>query len=213
MPPGITICPAASTIRPAPSAARLPGGPIAMMRSPAYRPSCPGLTRLDPGINAMSNNPTCDVDCQVKPGNDYLVLLKDRRSFRTGWSRSSAPNCRPGKGEVFEDFGPRDFVDHKDKTAAPVLVGPRVEPFRREHRMLCRLHHCRPLGPVGKAHDPLDSEQVGAALASESAQRAGEVETAEITFKNQTKGVDAVSVGGDRVCRHGRSSRSVTCTE
>jgi len=73
MPPGITICPVASTIRPAPSAARLPRGPIATMRSLSYRSSCPGLTRLDPGIHAMSNNPTCDMDCRAKPGNDDLI--------------------------------------------------------------------------------------------------------------------------------------------
>jgi hypothetical protein len=34
------------------------------------------LTRLDPGIHAMSDNPTCDKDCRVKPvkpGNDDLI--------------------------------------------------------------------------------------------------------------------------------------------
>jgi hypothetical protein len=28
---------------------------------------------LDPGIHAMSNNPTCDKDCRVEPGNDDLI--------------------------------------------------------------------------------------------------------------------------------------------
>jgi hypothetical protein len=28
---------------------------------------------LDPGIRAMSNNPTCDKDFRVKPGNDDLI--------------------------------------------------------------------------------------------------------------------------------------------
>jgi hypothetical protein len=44
MPPGMTICPAASTTRPAPSAARRPGAPVASMRSP--------LTPISAGLGA-----------------------------------------------------------------------------------------------------------------------------------------------------------------
>ena len=98
----------------------------------------------------------------------------------------------------------------KDEPAAPILVGPIVEPFRREHCVLRGLHDSRVLGTVGKAHDPLDSKKVVAALTGEPAERAGEIETADVAAKHHPEGVDAVSVGRDRLrgndwCRRPRA--------
>jgi hypothetical protein len=100
-----------------------------------------------------------------------------------------------------EDFAARDVVDNEDQPAAVILVRPVVEPFRREHRMLSRLYHGRPLRAVGKAYDPFDPQQVGAALAGESPERAGEIEPAQLAFENHTESIDAVGMDGDRLGR------------
>ncbi len=118
-----------------------------------------------------------------------------------------------GEGEVREDFGARDIVDDKDEAAALVGVGPVVEPLRRKHRMLGRLHDGWPLRPVGEAHDPLDPQQVGAALASEAAQSAGEVQPTQCSFEDHAESIDAVGVGSDRLGRLYRSSREFAVAE
>ena len=102
-----------------------------------------------------------------------------------------------GEAEMREDFGARDIVDDKDEAAAVILVGPVLEPFRREHRVLSCLHHSRPLRAIGEAHDPFDPQQVGAALAGEAAQSAGKIETAQLAFENHAESIDAVGVNGD----------------
>ena len=118
-----------------------------------------------------------------------------------------------GESKGFEDFRPRDFVHDKDEPAAPILVGPIFEPFRREQRVLGGLYDSRVLGPVGKAHDAFDPEQVIAALAGEPAERSGEIETAEVAVEHHPEGVDAMSVGRDRLCRNDRCRRSRAGTE
>src|SRR5215471_5086352 len=105
-----------------------------------------------------------------------------------------------------KDLGTRDVVDNEYQSAAAVVVGPVVEPFGREHRMLSRLHDSRALRAVGKAHDPLDAKQVGSALAGETPQSARKIEAADLAFEDDGKGVDAVRVGGGRLDRH-RGSR------
>ena len=93
-------------------------------------------------------------------------------------------------------FQPARCVDDKDEPAAAVIVGPVVEPFGREHRVLRRLHDRRPAGPVGKLDDALDAQQVGAALAGKPAERAGEVEAARRPAEDGGKGGDAVGMRG-----------------
>ena len=70
------------------------------------------------------------------------------------------------KAKWREDFVARDVVDDKDEPAAPVGVGPGVEPFRREHRVLRRLHDGRAVGAVGEGDEAFDPQQVGAAVAA-----------------------------------------------
>ena len=106
-----------------------------------------------------------------------------------------------GEGKGVEDLGSRNFVHDKDETTSLILIGPIVEPFRGEQRVLCRLHDGRMLGPVGKAYDPFDPQQVVAALAGQPAERAGEIEPADLTREHQCKGVDAMGVGSDRLGR------------
>ena len=62
---------------------------------------------------------------------------------------------RRGEGEARENFVGRDVVDDKDEAAALVGIGPGIEPFRREHRVLRRLHDRRPVRAVGEAHEAL----------------------------------------------------------
>ena len=112
-----------------------------------------------------------------------------------------------GEREMREDFAARDVVDDEDQPIAVILVRPVVEPLRREHRMLSRLHHSRPLRTVGEAHDPLDPQQIGAALAGEASQSAGEVEPTQGSFEDHTESIDAVGMHGDRLGRRYRSGR------
>src|SRR6266581_677663 len=62
--------------------------------------------------------------------------------------------------------------------------------------MLRRLHDRRPLGSVGKAHDPLDPEQIAAALAGQPAERPGKIEPADLAAEHQSESVDAMGMGG-----------------
>src|SRR6266498_2065196 len=76
-----------------------------------------------------------------------------------------------------------------------VGVGPGIEPFGREHRMLRRLHHGRLAGAVGEFNEPLDPQQIVAAVLRQSAEGAGEVEPADRSPERDGKGSDAVTVG------------------
>ena len=135
MPPGMTTWPEASIVRPAPSAARLPGAPIATIFSP-WTPisafSAPvGRTARPPEITVSS--------IEVSP-------------YSCGWSAASIRSERGcGEREAREDFVGRDVVDDEDEAAALVGIGPGIEPFRREHRVLRRLHDRRPVRAVGEA--------------------------------------------------------------
>ena len=84
------------------------------------------------------------------------------------------PNRGRGEGKSLEDLGSRDLMHDKDKSAAPIPVWPFVEPLRSEQGVLCGLHDGRALGPVGKAHDPFDPQQVGATFARQPAESSGE---------------------------------------
>ncbi len=85
-------------------------------------------------------------------------------------------------------------MDDKDEAAALVGIGPGIEPFRREHRVLRRLHDCRPVGTIGKAHEALDAQQVVAAVVSQPAERAREIEPADRAAEDDRVGRDAVGV-------------------
>src|SRR3954463_8008854 len=96
---------------------------------------------------------------------------------RAGSPRSDKRWMR--KGETVEDFVGRDVVDDKDEAAALVGIGPGIEPFGREHRMLRRLHDGRPIRAVGEAHKALDPQQIVAALLRQPAESARKVEPAD----------------------------------
>ncbi len=100
-----------------------------------------------------------------------------------------------------QNLGPRNGMHDKNQPTAVVpfgpIRGPVVEPFGREHCMLGGLHNRWAVRQIGKAHNPLDPEQVGAALARQAAERAGKVETARRCFENHPERVDAVGVSGD----------------
>ena len=106
--------------------------------------------------------------------------------------------ARRGEGKPREDFVGRDVVDDKDEAAALIGIGPGIEPFRREHRVLRRLHDSRPVRPVGEAHQPLDAQQIVAAVLREPAERAREIEAADRAVEDDREGRDAVGVGGLR---------------
>src|SRR5271167_4696471 len=118
-------------------------------------------------------------------------------------STRGVPQGSVGESEMRENFGERNFVHDKDEAAAAIVPGPvlrpGVEPFRREHRMLCGLHHRRPFRAIRKQHDALDPQQIVAAGPGEPTERAGEIETGDRTAETDGKAVDAMSMDGNRL--------------
>src|ERR1051325_1982379 len=107
---------------------------------------------------------------------------------------SSLQQCGLREGEAVEDFVGRNVVHDKDEPAAAVLVRPVVEPFRREHRVLRPLDHCRALRPVGESNEPLHPQKIVAAVLRQPAERAGEIEPAYATVKDDRESSDAMRV-------------------
>jgi hypothetical protein len=93
-----------------------------------------------------------------------------------------------------EDLIGRNVVDDKDKPAAAVGIRPVIEPFRREHRVLRRLHDGRSAGPVGELDDAFDAQQVVAAVARQPAEGTGEFEPPDRAFQRDGKHGDSMAV-------------------
>ena len=108
--------------------------------------------------------------------------------------RPRPDQMRFGEREAREDFVGRDVVDDEDEAAALVGIGPLIEPFGHEHRMLRRLYNSRPVRPIGKAHEPFNPQQIVAAVLREAAESAREIEPADRTVENDGEGRDAVGV-------------------
>src|SRR5205823_6178494 len=176
MPPGMTIWPVASTTRP-PSGARVPGAPIATIFSPWVPISAfsapEGRTAVPPVMtkSSMGAVPLC-------------LVLQSRL----------ADQGRRGEGEMPEDLLGRDVMHDKDEAAAMVRIRPAVEPFRREHRVLGRLHDRRPARPVGEFDKAFDAQKVAAVVARQTAQGAREIEAADGALKGDGEHCDAVRV-------------------
>src|SRR5438067_8319419 len=107
-----------------------------------------------------------------------------------------------------EDLLGRDVVDNEDEPAALIVVGPAVEPFRREHRVLRRLDDGRPSGAVGKLDDALDAQQIVAAVARQPAEGAGKIEAADLALQSDSEYSDAVAV---RMCAAGKPPPVLGC--
>ena len=77
IPPGMTICPEASTVRPAPIAARLPGAPIAAILPPA--------TPISAGFRAgrQHREPAGDDDVEHLLALPFAALFRRRGSARS----------------------------------------------------------------------------------------------------------------------------------
>ena len=182
MPPGITICPAASID---------PAG--AERGEAARRADRDDLFALDADIGLFRAGGK-DGEAAGDHGVEHAKSPLIRGHGRCGPDRRS-PRARRGEGETREDFVGRDVVDDKDEPAALVGVGPGVEPFRREHRVLRRLHDGRPVRAVGEAHEALDPQQIVAAVLRQPAERAREIEAADRAVEDDREGRDAVGVG------------------
>src|SRR5439155_15192351 len=105
--------------------------------------------------------------------------------------------ARRSESEALEDFLGPDVVDDEDQAAAMVVVGPAVEPLRREHRVLRRLDDGRASRAVGELDDALDPQQIIAAVARQPAERAREIEAADLALQSDSEYRDAVAV---RMC-------------
>ena len=105
-----------------------------------------------------------------------------------------------------KNLGPRDLVHDKVYSAWTAASGrisrpvgrPSIKPFRREHRVLRRLHDCRPIRPIGKKYNPFYPQQIVAVAAGEAAERPGEVETGDLAAETDSKGVNAMRVDRNR---------------
>ena len=93
-----------------------------------------------------------------------------------------------------EDGLARYVVDNKDQPAPAVAVGPIVEPFGREHRVLRRLNQSRLIIAVGKGDDAFDPQQIAAASPGKRAQRPREIEPRHRALQHDREGVDAVAM-------------------
>jgi hypothetical protein len=84
------------------------------------------------------------------------------------------------KSKAVENLVGADVVHDKGEPTAIVVVGPCVEPFGREHRVLRRLDDGRAPGTVGKRHDALDPQQIVAAVLRQSTERTGKIEPVDV---------------------------------
>src|SRR5258708_33582700 len=113
MPPGITYCPVASTVRAAPVAAKPPGAPIATILPPAiarWPASGPDGRTAKPPATMTSN------------------MRTSRGDGLGGLDRRRAPRRRAGEGEPVEDSVERNRVHDEYQPAAAHTVRPSVEP-------------------------------------------------------------------------------------